>query len=73
MILKYHGFKDILKMANNVACLNLKFSRRLEKSKYPCLMASEMSVFTQKIAAYKHLSVPYGLIDDKVKSLVSAW
>ena len=66
----YFGFKEVLRVGSIVAALNLKFVRKLEKSKYPCLTATENSVFTQKVAAHKHLLSKSSSLEERAKQMV---
>ncbi|CAF0722989.1 unnamed protein product [Brachionus calyciflorus] len=59
-----YGFKDVLKISNCVACLNLKFTRKKENLKYPYLISSEMSIFTQKVHALKFLSAQFTQLNE---------
>ena len=54
----------MLKYSNTIACLNLKFIRKKENNKYPCLLATENSVFTQKLSIYKFLTDPFNLLNN---------
>lgn len=45
-----------MKFSNTLACLNLKYIRKKESNKYPCLLVNENSIFTQRISQYKFLA-----------------
>lgn len=60
------GFKDILKLNEVVACLNIKFTLKKDNNKYPSLLASNQSIFTQRLAKYKHLQIVF----DQLKTLL---
>jgi hypothetical protein len=66
--LKMFGFKDILKLNEVVACLNIKFTLKKDNNKYPSLLASNQSIFTQKIAKYKHIQVIFDQLNKLLKS-----
>ena len=53
-----------------VACLNLKNINRKELSKYPCLLASELSIFTQKVNGLKFLSSAFNSLNELVSKVV---
>jgi hypothetical protein len=57
--IKMYGFKDLFKYSNVIICINLKYTKKKELSRYPCLFANESSLFTQRINAYKYLSTQY--------------
>lgn len=57
--MKMYGFKDLFKYSNVVICINLKYTKKKELNKYPCLFANESSFFTQRINSYKYLSNQY--------------
>ncbi|RNA03042.1 breast cancer type 2 susceptibility [Brachionus plicatilis] len=63
---EFYGFKDVLKLHNCVACLNLRNIRKKENLKYPSLMATEITIFTQKINLYKHLADFYSSLSQKL-------
>ena len=53
----------MLAYSNTIACLNLKFIRKKENNKYPCLLATENSIFTQKSSLYKYLTNEFNLLN----------
>lgn len=69
----FYGFNDLLKVANTLACLNLKFIRKKELNKYPCLLVNENSLFTQRISQYKHLVDQFNTLNSmpNVKTKIS--
>jgi hypothetical protein len=44
--------------------LNLKFIKKKENNKYPCLLATENSVFTQKINVCKFLANQFNTLNN---------
>ncbi len=67
-IFKYFGFKDTLKYANVVACLNLKHTRKREFSRFPCLFATELSFFTQKSFNCKFMSSEFNSLNEMLNA-----
>jgi hypothetical protein len=71
IFLKFFGYENLFKNSNVIACLNLRYSRKKELLKYPCLMATEMSVFTQKIKnSLKFLLSKYTSLSELANSQV---
>ncbi len=54
-----YGFKDLFKYSTVIICINLKYTKKKELNKYPCLFANESSLFTQRISPYKYLLNQY--------------
>ena len=54
----------MFKFGNVLACLNLKYLKKKELLKYPCLTATELSIFTQKIKQYKFFMTQYEFLSN---------
>lgn len=69
----FYGFTDLLKVSNTLACLNLKYIRKKELNKYPCLLVNENSLFTQRISQYKFLADQFNTLNSmpNVKTKIS--
>jgi hypothetical protein len=62
------GFKDLLKIGESIACFNLKCTYKKALNEYPSLLATTLSLFTQKVNRHRFMHPMLVELEKNVKS-----